>query len=461
MRALDLAQSIPWAVTEDMLRTMLEIAARENTASGLEVAQAIRTDRLTRQAVMLADGRPLDGTKSMIVRDGIAIQLVEGPIFRRADFFTEVSGGATVDTLAKDFALALDTPTVRSILMVFDSPGGEVTGINEFAAAIYAARGRKPITAYVEGIGASAAYWLASATDRIVIDRTAVVGSIGVVMAVRDPSKTNARDIEFVSSQSPNKRPNPLTEGGKSQLQTLVDDMAAVFVASVALHRGVSEETVVTNFGAGGVFVGQAAVDAGLVDGLGSFESTLANLQQQSQQAARIGARAEGRMGSKEEKTELRADVPSGQIESFVQPPATGQTVALAPSDADRIARLEQQLSAERAARFRAEAASFSGQALASGKAFPPEQETLQAAYVRAAMDDADQGSTERVTLLSKMIDSRPSHGLTTELVPALAGATVLTNNTDDTKETTRERESARAYASKRNGNGHAAGKER
>jgi ClpP class serine protease len=54
--------------------------------------------------------------------------------------------------------------------------------------------------------------------------------------------------------------------------------MAQVFVETVARNRGVATETVLTNFGAGGTFVGQAAVDAGLADSIGSFEAVLAEL---------------------------------------------------------------------------------------------------------------------------------------------------------------------------------------
>ncbi len=137
----------------------------------------------------------------------------------------------------------------------------------------------KPVWSYIEGYGASAAYWIASATQHIVIDATAAAGSIGVVMAVPDPTGKPGKAIEFVSSQSPNKRPDPTTERGKAQLQKMVDDMAAVFVEKVAAHRGIAMDDVLTRFGAGGMTVGQGAVDAGMVDELGSFESTLTALQ--------------------------------------------------------------------------------------------------------------------------------------------------------------------------------------
>jgi ClpP class serine protease len=54
-----------------------------------------------------------------------------------------------------------------------------------------------------------------------------------------------------------------------------VDDLAAIFVDAVALHRGVSADTVLSDFGQGGVFVGQHAVTAGLADRVGTFEQTL------------------------------------------------------------------------------------------------------------------------------------------------------------------------------------------
>src|SRR5690606_13893161 len=106
--------------------------------------------------------------------------VIDGPIYRYADFFTSVSGGVTTEALARDLGIALADQSIGAILLMIDSPGGEATGINELADTIYAARSRKPIVAYIEGYGASAAYWIASAADLVVIDDTALVGSIGV-----------------------------------------------------------------------------------------------------------------------------------------------------------------------------------------------------------------------------------------------------------------------------------------
>lgn len=262
-RAIQFITSEAWAIRHSALQRILEIAERES--GSLEAVQA-------------RAGRKLDNTRVVTVRDGVAVIPVAGPIFRYANLFTEVSGATSVEVLGQDFNTALEDPAVKSILFVIDSPGGQVRGINELSNMIFEARARKPIKAYVDGDGASAAYWIASAADEIIIDDTAILGSIGVVMVVPDPSK-RARDLEIVSSRSPKKRIDPMTEAGKAEMQREVDALADVFIRRVARNRAVSEETVVSKFGSGGVEVGKGAIKAGLADRLGSFEDVLLRLQ--------------------------------------------------------------------------------------------------------------------------------------------------------------------------------------
>lgn len=460
MRVLDLACSVPWAITHDMLRTILDIAARDSTPAMVEAARTIRDDRLQRRAVMLADGRPLDGTRNVVVRDGVAILPIEGPIFRRADLFTEMSGASSVETLARDFAVALDSPGVQALLFTVDSPGGEVTGINELAAAITAARGRKPITAYVEGLGASAAYWLASAADEVVVDATAALGSIGVVMAVRDPAKANTKEIEFVSSQSPNKRPDPTSERGRSQLQALVDATADVFVEAVARQRGVSTDTVLSDFGGGGLLIGQAAVTAGLADRPGSFEQVLAELSQRqtagnavvrSQRAVPVkGSVMSGKRG-------IWAWLPMGQadasddvpFEAEKEHPGVGQpseavevqsgqvaTVEAQPRDADN-ERLRERLAQAEAELLTSRAEAFADQQISANRAYPAERAAIIAAYTTLA----SQAGSAGVEQLTALFNARPAHNLTQELVKTppdgskkKTETTVLENPADTTK---------------------------
>lgn len=272
----ELARSIPWLITPEALDAMLAIAEREP----LPIEVTAERFHGKPGALAFAPGTKRDDSHRMMMHDGVAVIRIDGPIFRYADMFTAISGGVTTDQLAFDFQRALDDPQVRAILFAIDSPGGEVTGINELADAIYAARAVKPLGAYGEGYMASGAYWIASAAGTVWADATALTGSIGTVMCFGDPTKRTRYTIDFVSKQSPKKRPDPTTEGGRAYLQSLVDRLSDVFVASVARNRGITEEKVLAVEGA--VLVGQDALDAGLVDSLGSEEQALAALREQA-----------------------------------------------------------------------------------------------------------------------------------------------------------------------------------
>jgi signal peptide peptidase SppA len=260
----------PWAIKPEMLQTIIAIANRESAYEDM------------RKAVSVKDGDPLAGTRRAEVRDRVAIIPVMGPIFPRANLFTAFSGATSVQTIAKDFNVALGSSDIDAILFNYSTPGGAVEGLNEFSAMIRNARNIKPIYSYVGGEAASAGYWLASAGSRIIADKTSILGSIGIVMAVEDSrakdEKSGVKRYEIVSSNAPNKRPDVATDQGRAQIQKIIDATEAVFLGEVAENRGVSVETVLKAYGQGGVFVGQAAIDAGLADEIGSFEKTLAML---------------------------------------------------------------------------------------------------------------------------------------------------------------------------------------
>ena len=248
----------PWLIQDDYLVKMIEIA------KGYGDVGAVETKR----------SQPLEQTAKAFVRDSVAHIPVMGPIFPRANIFTEISGGVSISSLAKDFQVALDDEEVSSIVIDIDSPGGAVTGINEMADIIRAASTQKDVTAYVSGTAASGGYWLASAAKEVVIDATARVGSIGVVVAY--PGKCEDDAVEIWNSASPNKRVDVSTEEGKAVVVKELDALAEVFINSVAVFRGVLPEKVISSFGKGSVLVGQNAVDVGMADRLGSFEGLLA-----------------------------------------------------------------------------------------------------------------------------------------------------------------------------------------
>ncbi|WP_395175508.1 S49 family peptidase [Roseibium alexandrii] len=273
MSALDSALSAPWAMPAERVEELLQIASRANETS-FEVLEKYALETAERG-------------ENLKVRDDVAVLDVVGPLFKRANLFVKVSGATSYEVLMRDLQVALDDDQVSSIILRVDSPGGEANGCDELAAAIYSARGRKPITAYVSGAACSGGYWIAAAADRIVVSEGAVLGSIGVVLGLKDTAEADAsrgiKTYQFVSSMSPGKRPDPATTEGKARFQKQADDLGEVFVKAVAKYRGVDAETVVKDFGAGGVEIGANAVAAGMADEVGQFEAVFSALSKRGE----------------------------------------------------------------------------------------------------------------------------------------------------------------------------------
>jgi ClpP class serine protease len=264
-RLYDWALSQPWAILPDVLEQGLAIALRQGDGP---------------QAVAERLGRPLENAHKVTIREGgVAVIPVVGPIFPRANLFTEISGATSIDVLAQDLRTAADDPGVRSIVLDIDSPGGQVTGVAELANRIRSAAGKKPIIGYASGTLASGAYWLGSAADALILSPTTAAGSIGVVTGMRRPDPKDDT-IEIVSSLAPNKRVDVSTDAGRAEVQRVVDDLHDVFERAVAQHRGVSVERVRSDFGRGGVLIGAKAVAAGMADKVGDFESLVSELAQ-------------------------------------------------------------------------------------------------------------------------------------------------------------------------------------
>lgn len=262
VNAFDLIAAQPWAITQEALATISAIARREN-----EPVEAVEA-RL---------GRPLQNARAVTLRGSVAVVPVTGPVFRYANLMTEISGATSLDLLARDFNAALEDSAVSAIVLNIDSPGGQATGIAEFAQMVRAGSARKEVVAYVDGSAASAAYWIASAARRVVMSKTAMVGSIGAVVAI-DTNRTKAGVVEIVSAQSPKKRADVATDEGRAQIQTLIDAMAQVFIDDVAANRGVSVEKVLADFGQGDMRLGAQAVALGMADQIGTLELLLAEL---------------------------------------------------------------------------------------------------------------------------------------------------------------------------------------
>ncbi|MBB6319252.1 signal peptide peptidase SppA [Paraburkholderia tropica] len=283
MRLFELV-SAPWAVlpaTLDEIRNVYEAHVRD--------------ERIDIAAVEARLGRPLNNEqKPYQVTNGVAIVPVMGVLAKRANLFQSVSGGASTQIIGNMVNQAADDPSVKAIVLSVDSPGGAVDGVQQLADKVRAVRGKKPIVTVADGQMASGGYWIGSAADEVYIaDRTTVVGSIGVVYTHTDTSKQDeARGVKRTDITAGKYKRiagqhEPLSDEGRATIQVQADHLYSVFVHDVAENRKVPVDQVLSDMADGRVFVGQQAIDAGLVDGVATLDDVVARL---SGKPARVNA---------------------------------------------------------------------------------------------------------------------------------------------------------------------------
>jgi signal peptide peptidase SppA len=274
MKILDIL-SAPWAIEPNKLIELQSIYVTHMRGEKIDIA-----------AVEQRLGRPLNNEqKAYDIVDGVALLPIEGVIAKRMNLFSQISGGASTQLVARNLRDALADPAVHSVILMIDSPGGSVDGTQALASEVFAAREIKPIVTLASGVMASAAYWIGSAAQgSYIADVTTNVGSIGVVASHVDISQAEAargvKTTEIVAGKYKRvaSQYGPLTEDGRQSIQDAVDYYYSLFVGAIAEHRGVAVDTVLKDMADGRVFIGQQAIDAGLVDGVSTLDALIAKL---------------------------------------------------------------------------------------------------------------------------------------------------------------------------------------
>lgn len=438
-----------WAMRQQEFDVMTMIAARRLDALD-KIAASIEEKSLP-EAMTAKRGERLMNTRYTEIREGsIAVIDVNGRLAKRMGFFAEVcEGGTSTENLLKDFQTCLENPNVSSIVFNIDSPGGEAFGINELASHIQAARGKKPMKAYISGLGCSGAYWLASAADEIICDKSALLGSIGVVSVWFDDTefyKMLGVDKKVItSSNAPKKRLDLNKPEDLAEFQSELDSIEKVFISSVAKNRNKKTDEVIKDFNQGGVLIGAEAVKVGMADRVGSLEGVIAELKKQSKNT-KFGAEKTGEFDmsfkdsfknfaaavgfnvtEKESDVETEKDNLTGEAEADNTP---AESVKTADLEAEKA-----KLAKEREQVFADKAKAFAATELAANRLLPAERESFESQYLQALKDDAanplPEGKT-RVSMIETAQKSRQPHHFTQEKISPDANAKILKGDLSD-----------------------------
>lgn len=229
---------------------------------------------------LIGEPTPAESAK----RGAIAVLPLRGVIAHRAGSLDESSGGASVERFTSMFRQAMSNDAVGTIVIDVDSPGGTVAGVQEIAAEMQAAKGRKPVVAVANSLMASAAYWIAAQADEIVSIPSGTVGSIGVFTAHQDLSAALEQEgvkVTLISAGKFKTEGNPfepLSDEAKAVIQARVDEAYGNFVKAVAKGRGVAVADVRNGYGQGRALPAKDALAAGMIDRIGTLDDTIARL---------------------------------------------------------------------------------------------------------------------------------------------------------------------------------------
>mgnify|MGYP000853223105 FL=1 len=260
-------EELLWAGTEASLQVAL--AAMEQLASGQYITREVPEQ---------------DTPRLLSVEDGLATITIKGPLMNSDSPFLQFVGATGYPEIRDAVVAAVTDPEVKSILLDISSGGGAVSGCADTASLIHAATKVKPVTTFADMM-ASAAYWLGSSADKVYSSKSAMVGSIGVIVTFAEYSKANEMEGKTVTVIRAGKHKalansnEPLTKEGRAQIQALADASYGVFVEHVAEMRGRSYEYTDKTMADGQEFIGQAAADVGLTDGITTFDAVVGGLK--------------------------------------------------------------------------------------------------------------------------------------------------------------------------------------
>lgn len=205
------------------------------------------------------------GARIMNKAGPIAQINIRGVLSKEPSWMLRFFGGGNTaySEIISAIAEAERDPTIEEIIFSIDSPGGQTSGLTRAMDAIKYTK--KPTSAEVEGMAASAAYGLASQADKVIaMDRGSMVGSIGIKATFFvDPT-----EVEITSSNAPEKAPDPTTEEGQTAIRKMLDALEAVFIEDIADGRGVTVDKVKSDYGRGGVFLAKDALTHGMIDAI-------------------------------------------------------------------------------------------------------------------------------------------------------------------------------------------------
>lgn len=180
----------------------------------------------------------------------------------------------------------LKSPDIKALLIKIDSPGGAPGSAQAIFNEINKFKTQKPVVAYIENVGASAAYNIAAASSHIIANPSSLVGCIGVwfqippdIKDLGESWKIKFRTIQTGKYKTTGSPFKAMTAEEAAHLQWVSDDSYNEFVKEMAAARNISAEKH-TEWADGKIFTGNQALQLKLIDQLGCYQDAIDKIKE-------------------------------------------------------------------------------------------------------------------------------------------------------------------------------------
>jgi protease-4 len=212
-----------------------------------------------------------------------------------------------------------DDSSIKAIILHVNSPGGGAAASEEIYREVLRIRDekKKRIVASIETVGASGAYFVSSATNKIFADNASIVGSIGVIaewynyeelMKWAKLQQITIKAGEFKDTGSPTR---PMTPEERAYMQALIDNMHSQFIHCVAVGRKMKDDDVKV-LANGKVWTGEEAVPLKLIDQIGDFRAAIDDT------AKSVGIKGEPTLVHPEKERKSMLDLLFGDVSDYL-----------------------------------------------------------------------------------------------------------------------------------------------
>ena len=339
---------------------------------------------------------PLDDVAEDLIEvyGSVGVLSIKGSLVQGESVFDPFWGDVGYGSIARALNMLLEDAGVKSIVLDFETGGGDAAGVSEAGYAIAAANTQKPVYAWAS-TALSAGMWLASSARKIYAAQLSQLGSIGAVSVFTGiaPMLKEAGYEVHVARSSKNKavpnRLEPLTDQGKKVLNDTVATIGGFFVDHMLRARPSLSSSSQTTWADGSVFFGQRAHELGLCDGLLASVSELVQMAETAHNTAPIASSpssysySAGDIMAKKLVLAQLADLAAARISMGLDPETAVPVIAASEGPGDEEDTDEDE-----------------GEVSASANAQPSEPSTPVAAVLMSADDGLSAYLKEEVTTL-------------------------------------------------------------